>query len=64
MGTFLWVYLCIFSFIFGCFMCVSGEEDASETRRNIWDAFFYAVIWPVTILAYIEIKLSERRNRK
>jgi hypothetical protein len=45
-------------------MTVSGVEDASETRRNILAAFFYAVIWPVTILLYINNKLFDRRKRK
>lgn len=58
------MYIWLLFFFLGWFLFASGAEEGRFKLRKALVAVFFAVIWPVTILAYIGIKLSDRRNRK
>lgn len=64
MSILLGIYVCIGFFFLGCFYCMYDADGSVPVFAIIMKALFFAAIWPVTILTYINIKLFDRRDRK
>lgn len=61
----LCVYAGMFLFFLGVFLYVADRSEDGKLRiGDIAEVVFFAALWPVTILTYINIKLFDRRNRK